>query len=436
MADVRPFRGIRYNPAKVKNIGDVICPPHDIIPPPLQQELYHRSDYNFIRLEFGFETPQDNPENNRYTRAAHTMQQWLDEAVLKAESAPAVYLHDYVFQHQGQSYKRRGLVVVVRLEEWSKKVIFPHEGTLSKSKTDRLSLLWSCQANTSPILAMFEDNKRSLAALLEKEARHKPAIHADTGDGEGHTIWVLDEPAVTGAISRFFDSQPLYIADGHHRYESALTYKKERSECAQSTGEEPYNFVMMTLVDFADPGLLVLPPHRLVQGASRSNLHDLQRNLPSFFDIEEMPFNTPDLWPRIDAFLNSDTAAVRLVLYGLQPERLQLLQLREVETANALMPQFHTEMYKRLDVSVVDHVILEKLMGLGAANENAVLNYSHDKKGALQQVRDGEYQLAVLLSPMQASVIKAIADAGDRMPRKSTYFYPKEPAGLVFNRLV
>ncbi|MBI4285194.1 MAG: DUF1015 domain-containing protein [Chloroflexi bacterium] len=436
MAEVRPLRGVRYNPAMVPDLAAVICPPHDVISPEKQQALYHRSEFNFVRIEYGWKLPQDTPQSNRYTRAAATLDQWLKQGVLRIEDTPAVYLHDHFFIYQGKDFKRRGITVRVRLEEWDRRIILPHEGTLSESRGDRLSLLWACRANTSPIFALYQDEKRGVKSLLNQAEQDKPIIDVSGADSERHRVWAITAPELVGRICGSFSSQRLYIADGHHRYESALAYRRERlAGLSTVTGDEGSNFVMMTLVDFADPGLLILPPHRLVRGLSASSLSELSARLTSFFDITELPLRAADVWQQVDRLLAGDADTMRLVLFGLKPGYLQVLTLRDFATASQLMPYFHTEVYKRLDVSVIDHIILEKLLGLSGRQEESVLAYSYDREDALHRVLDQEYQLAFILKPIKAETIKAIADAGDRMPRKSTYFYPKLPAGLVFNLL-
>ena len=434
MAEVLPFSGIRYNQSIIKEIGAVICPPHDVIPPQLQDEVYRRSDYNFVRIEFGREYPQDNQTDNRYSRAAATMQQWFSQNILQSEATPAFYIHEYHFTYKGKNYKRRGIIGRVRLEEWSKKVIFPHESTFNKSKTDRLSLLWACQANTSPILALFQDQDKSIDRIIGKKISQKPDIKTKTINGERHDVWVITEPELTKSISSAFEDSSLYIADGHHRYESALKYKQEREACSPSYGTEGYNFVMMTLVEFNDPGLLIFPSHRLIRGASGTALRGLIAELPSFFKITAIPLFDANIWQRVDNFLTGGLEHVSIAIAGLNPGQLDILELKENTLASSLMPVFHSDIYKRLDVSIVDHIILEKLLNIKADSE-ASLVYTHDKQDAIARLSNNEFQLAVLLNPVKAEVIKAIADAGDRMPRKSTYFYPKEPAGLVFNKL-
>jgi len=437
MAEIRPFQGVRYNQQLVNDLSSVICPPYDIITPQLEQELYHRSEYNFVRMEHGRKLPRDTIIDNKYTRSAVTLEQWLKLGVLKIDKALAIYLHDHYFVHQGKQCRRRGIIVCVRLEEWDKKVIRPHEGTLAAPGSDRLSLLWALQANTSPILALYEDQGERISSLLALAERSQPIISLNTANGESHHIRAITESGVINQIGANLAYKPLYIADGHHRYESALTHQRERQACAPSvSGDEGFNFVMMTLVSFADPGLIILPPHRLVRGISRASLNELLAKLRSFFEIEELPLSTPGVWQQVDDLLAGDADQVRLVLFGLAPELLYLLKLRHFAITSQMIPYFHCELYKRLEVSILDHIILEKLLGLSGGGEEVFLDYSYDKLDAINRVLNQEYQLAFLLSPVKAETVKAIADAGDRMPRKSTYFYPKPPAGLVFNRLV
>lgn len=428
MAEIHPFRGVRYNKGLVKELDGVICPPYDIITPQLQQELYHRSAYNFVRLEFGRESPQDTSADNRYTRSAATLEQWLGQGVLTQDQKPAIYLHDHYFRYGEKEYRRRGIIAAVRLEEWDKKIVRPHEGTLAEHKSDRLSLLWALEADTSPVLSLFDGGQ--VSSLLAAEEKNQPIISL-SGD-ERHKVWAITEPKTIEKLAGYFARQPLYIADGHHRYESALTYRRERLACSSSvSANSGFNFVMMTLVDFADPGLLILPPHRLLRGLSRAVLSQLGKGLKSFFDVEELPLATPGVWQQVDDFLGGGNDEVRLVVFGITGGNLLLLRLRDAAAASELMPSFHSEIYKKLNVSVLDHVILEKLLGVGGGEE---LDYTYSREDAVNRVVEQEYQLAFLLSPVKPGVIKAIADAGDRMPRKSTYFYPKAPAGLILYR--
>jgi len=436
LADIRPFRGVHYNKSLIKDWSAVICPVYDIITPQQQQELYLRSEQNFIRMEFGRELPQDTATDNRYTRSAATLDQWLQQGILEVDEAPAIYLHNQYFTYQGKEYRRRGIIVRVRVEEWDRMVVRPHEGTLARPKSDRVSLLWALQANTSSILALFEDPGQRISSLLTAQEQEKPLIDSANFEGERHDIWAIKDPEAIQAIVGNLAEQPLYVADGHHRYESALTYKHERSTALPSaSGDEEFNFVMMTLVDFTDPGLLILPPHRLVRGIPKSTLNELMSKLRVFFEVEEFSLSAPDVWEQVDRLL-AETDDVRLTLFGPAVDRIFVLKLREVDAVSQMMPYFHSELYKRLDVSIVDHIVLENLLELSTEKEETHLAYSYDRLDAVRRVSAQEYQLALLVNPVKPEIIKSIADIGDKMPRKSTYFYPKLPAGLVFNRFV
>jgi len=438
MACVCPFQGIRYNQSKIKDLSGTLCPPYDVISNEQQQELYGLSEYNFIRLEHGRDLPQDTNRDNKYTRAATTLNKWLTQAIVTVDKTPAYYLHEYTFYYQGKELKRCGLIAQVQLEDWGRRIIYPHEGTLSQPKSDRLNLLWALQATTSPILALYEDTRQKLNTLLARERRRAPVSTIKMTTEEHHRLWIISAKEVVSQIEQYFTNQPLYIADGHHRYESALTYRREKQLDATSINEVAVNYTLMSLIDFADPGLLILPPHRLVRGLSRSILHELPKKLSSFFEITKLPISDSDVWQRIDQLLSGGSESsdhVKLAMFGLDTEEVFFLRMRNFTAASNLMPSFHTELYKRLDVSVIDHIILDNLLSLGNRHDESLLDYSYDRMEAINRVRDGEYQLSFLISPVKPALIKAVATIGDRMPRKSTYFYPKEPAGLVFSLL-
>ncbi len=437
MAEIHPFHGIHYNQSKVGDLAAAICPPYDIITPQMQQELYEQSEYNFVRLEFGKEFPQDTDSDSRYTRSAATLQQWLEQGVLKVDDKPALYLHDQFFSYGGREYRRRGIITAVRLEEWEKRVVLPNEDTLSKPKADRLNLTRALKANTSTVFAMFEDREKRISSLLAAQEKDEPMMSLTTADGERHVVRAIADPETVSQICRILAPQPLYIADGHHRYETALTYKREcMAQLKKVSGEEEFNFGLITIVDLADPGLVMLPYHRMVRGIAASRLDGLLDGLKAFFEVEELSLSMPDVWQRADDALAADDGRVKAALFGLGEGSLFLLRLRDFAAASGAMPSSRSELYKKLNVSVVDHVIVEKLLGISQDKKEDSLSYSSDRQEVVNAVLERQYQLAILMSPVKAEAIKAISDAGERMPRKSTYFYPKLPSGLVFHRLV
>jgi len=434
VAEIRPFRGVRYNPKLVK-LDTVICPPYDIINPEQNRELLISNEYNFVRLEAAQSTPGDSPQNNKFTRTRDLLDAWLKKGVLKVEGEPALYLDDHYFSFAGKTYQRRGLIATIRLEEWEKMVVRPHEDTFAGPKVERLELMRATRAGISPIMALYQDSGRKLSALLEEAARGKSAAEFSSG-GEKHRLWVITDKTLLEKIKNSFASEPLYIADGHHRYESALAYAREQR--AQNPGAGPdadFNFVLMTLIDFADPGLLVLPPHRLVRGLSSETLAELPARLEGLFAIDRLPFNdngSPEVAQRLEA---GEPTQDTLAMVGLEPEQALVLRLKNPAAAKALMPGFHSKRYPHLLVSVVDKLILEKTLGLDPGRENQQIAYVHDPLQAVSLVKSGQYQLALLLSPIKTIVIKDVADSRDRMPRKATYFYPKLPSGLVFYKM-
>jgi len=431
LVDIRPFRGVHYSEL-VPDRAAVVCPPYDIITPEMRQELYRRSDYNFVRIEFTRALPDDVTPDEKYARSAAALQEWLAQGILEVDATPALYLHDQHFTYQGKEYRRRGITALVRLEEENGGVR-PHEGTRTQPKDDRLKLLRTLQANTSAIFTLYEDESQRVVRLLAAQETSEPLLDVSV-HGERHIVRAINDSHTIGEISGFLAGQSLYIADGHHRYESALKYMHERRAApAPVSGEEPFNYVMITLVDFADPGLVIAPAHRLVRGLSAPVIEGLSDQLEGLFTLEKLPLSTPGVWPQLESMLQAEPEKVKLAIFGLAEDSLLVLTARDDIASR--MPGTHSELYKKLDVSVVDHLILERILGLDIDKDEASLAYAYDRLDAVDSVLDGEYQLAFLLSPPRAVMVKALADAGERMPKKSTYFYPKLPVGLVFRLL-
>ncbi len=435
MADVLPFRGLRYNQTLVKDISRVICPPYDIIPPALHEELHNRDEHNFIRIEDARSQPQDNQNDNKYTRAAAVLQQWLKEGVLQSEKQPAIYIDDHHFTLLGKSQMRWGIIARVRLEEWENGIIKPHENVIAVHVSDRVNVLRQVQVNTSPILTMYQDKQRLLAGLLGMQEFLPPVMDVTLPEGDRHIIRAVTDPAVIRQITRYFTGQVLYIADGHHRYTSALTYRRERISAPDATPNAPFNFVMMTLVDFEDPGLVILAPHRALRNLPQSVFNGFEEKLKTYFDLTSLPLNKPGVWNEVDK-LQANKNFVRLACLLKDAASVLLLTLRQPEKLGDTMPYFKNALYRKLDVSIVDNIILERVLGLGSGfSDETKISYLYDREDTVNRVKKGEYQVAFFLKPINPELIKEVSDAGDKMPRKSTYFYPKAPAGLVVNPL-
>ncbi len=424
MAEICPFYGVRYNPEVVKDIASVICPPYDVISKDEQKVYYEKSPYNIIRLEHAMELPGDSSNDNRHIRASTTLNQWLKDRVLVTDHVPSIYIHEHTFTYQGIRKRRLGFTACVRLEPWEKRMVIPHENTVAGIKSDRLDLMRACNANFSPLLGLYEDPGQKIAKLLSVQISRKPVLDFTTND-EAHRLWVANEPEFIQRISHFLAPKPIYIADGHHRYETALAYQSEkRQNSPHVSGHEAFNFVMMTLVSFSDPGLLVLPVHRLVKGISAEDMKRFAEELAAMFHTESLPLEGPTRLPEIKG------AIARVV--GLKEGVVTGLKLRPDVHVKTLMPQKHSDAYNRLEVSILQHLVLDRLATI---DSGVSIAYTPNIEAALNMVDRGDYQLAFILNPIALSAIKAIADAHDRMPGKSTYFYPKLPTGLVINLL-
>ena len=414
MTEIRPFRGLRYNQTLASKLEDLLCPPFDVISPAEQQGFYEKSPYNVIRLEHGQEFPTDTPQNNKYSRAAATLESWLKEKVLIAEEKPALYLHQHFFTRQGRSLVRCNFLACVRLEKWEQGIIKPHEFTRAAAKSDRLDLMRTCRANLSLPMALYDDPDDKLAELLTTQGR--PLETADTGE-EKHLVWSITQPDVIAEIAAHLATQPLYTADGHHRYETALAYRDEQRLAYPGwSKDDSFNFIMISLISTSDPGLLVLPIHRLLRGLSPEAISELKVRLETLFDIEDVPVR------QYEYALNLMRQSARAVMGLVGPEltRFQLLLSRKGGSPIA---------YVSLLIRLLHREVLDGLVN------NSSVEYSSDAKEAINKVLNGEYQLAFLLNPPSIEEIKAASDSGERMPHKSTFFYPKPPTGLVIRRL-
>ena len=437
MAEVCPFCGIRYKKEKVSNLGVVNCPPYDEITPAKQKLYYQKSDYNVIRLELPAQPSAGNARGrSKYGDAAMTLKSWLEEGVLQADSSPAFYLHDHYFSYDGRR-RRRELIARVKLVPWGEGIC-PHEETSSKAKRDRLQLFRTCQTASSPILALYQGRDKEIAGILLSVSQHDPPVDL-IDSGERHLIWAITEPQLIRQISGLLSDLPFYVADGHHRYETALAYQRERIEQLSSpTGKEAFNYIMMSLVEFSDPGLVVLPIHRLVRGISPDTKAKLIRWLTEqdFFAVETNPLSDikANLAENIFHKLKpAEGEGALLGVLGLEDDSLIILRQRPDVSIDKAMPEAHSQAYRELSVSLLNHLILKEILGIDSSRDD--IEYTADVDEAYRRVTEGDYQLAFITSLPKVEVVKTIADAGDRMPRKSTYFYPKVPAGLVINPL-
>lgn len=429
MAEVIPFHGIRYNTGQVSDISAVVTPPYDVIDAVAQQNFYDRHSYNVIRLEYGQQFPTDDNGNNRYTRAARDYRDWLRSGILIQEPKAAFYLQEQSFQINGEVFTRTGFFARVALEEYTTAKIRPHEETLSKPKADRYALIAACQANFSPVFSYYEDAGLTLEGYFDEAKTTTP--HLDIADDTGvrHRLWVIADPQVHQMLTATFKDRALYIADGHHRYETALNYYHAEQEHCPGAAH-----ILMYLVNTADPGLVILPTHRIVHNLLNLDLTLLKEGLQQDFMIERIALPTPG---QAQKLLDERQQPDHTVLMMVTPEPASyLLTLNKGTLVKQLVPQ-KSEAWCSLDVAVLQVLILQKLFGLEQEqlSQQSNLTYTRDETEALQAAASGQAQLAFILNPTRIEQVTAVAAAGDKMPQKSTYFYPKILTGLVINDL-
>ena len=415
MTEIRPFKGIIYNTSRVRG-DEVVAPPYDIITPEMKDALYEKSPYNIVRIDFGKDQANDTPEGeNRYTRARRFLQEWLEEGILIEPERPSYYLYQVSYRINDEERIMRGVFARVRLTELCEGV-FPHEATHSKPKADRLNLMRYCRANISPIFSIFNNPEESFQGLVDSRSSEEPYLSAIDHEGARHELWIVDDPDDVEFITGVVEGRPIYIADGHHRYETALEYMKERKrDNPGHTGEEPYNFTLMLLVNIPDGGLSILPTHRLVRGIP-SGERDLLDKLSGYFDIEKM--NSHEQLLRA---LPSHEHAIGMILKN--SSQSYILIHKGIDLHEVPRP------LRGLDVTVLHELIFKNLLSVEG------VSYEMDPRIVINRVRSGEYSAGFFLNPTRVSEVEEVALECLRMPPKSTYFYPKILTGFVINRL-
>jgi uncharacterized protein (DUF1015 family) len=436
MAQIIPFRGTLYDQTAVGAIGDVVAPPYDIIDAAGQKALHDRNPQNIIRLELGIDHPGDDAMNNRYTRAAETLRSWMTAGALKRDSRPAVYYHTIEYSPPSSDARAprkilRGFLTTTKLEPLDSGQIYPHENTRSAAKTDRLNLLKACKANLSPIWLLYSDPENAILGLLERAVKGQQArIDFQDDNGCRQQLWAVTDPGVLGQIVEIMRSKPLFIADGHHRYETALNYQRFRRE--QGRTSEPlssYDGVLMLLSPLEDPGLTVLPTHR-VTTTPLGTYAAIKAKLAETFDFTEFPFSNDNKSAVRGRFIDTlrthgrTTPTFGLALTG-EP-RYATLSLKPSNR-----PDANASPRAKLDVSLLQQLVVAALCPTQQSQE-AIL-YTKDDHEALDWAENGTGTGALLLNATKVSEVQAVAKAGERMPHKSTYFYPKPLTGLVIN---
>ena len=447
MPEIQAFRGLRYDLGHVGSLSDVVAPPYDVIDAELQDELYRRHPANVIRLILNRDEPGDDDASQRYARAAQFLRQWRGQGVLQREPAPAVYVYHQVFQHEEHQLTRRGFMCRVRLERFGEGKIFPHEETHAAAKADRLNLIRATRANLSQIFGLYPDPANDVQLILEDAIHGQTPFEATDHLGVVHRLWAVTDVKTIADLSGSMSPHPVFIADGHHRYETACDFRDElRAREAIGPGHAA-NYLLMMCVGMSDPGMVVLPTHRLFRGLPPIASWELARRLDGLFTVriaEQGPQYARQVWTEIE----TEEKQGVIGFYAGADQRW--LVARISESGQARMAQVaadHSADWQGLGVSILQRLVVETLLRQKDlpkplyvhSVDEVIHNLQHGDQAGRdatgQQGMGGPFPLAALVMPATLEHIRSISQHGERMPAKSTYFYPKLLSGLVLNPL-
>lgn len=427
MAVIKAFKGLRYT-EKAGDIGQLCCPPYDIIDEKKRQELLDKNPCNLIRLELPVVGGSEDAE--AYRSAGDTLRSWLKDGILKRDDKECLYVYEMEFSALGKNHSVKGFVSQVRLEPFSNGVILPHEETLSKAKTDRFNLMKITGCNFSQIYSLYTDSDGSVSPLIEKASSSAPDSEFTDSDGVTHRMWCVSDETVIKAVCEKMADKKLYIADGHHRYETALNYQQYVRDSLDEIGSSDY--VPMMLVNMENSGLVVFPTHRIVRDLPEYDFKSVCERCEEYFEIT--PYLNREKGERglEEAYSKGEKA---FVLFS-GDNNYTLLKLRDLSVMDSLLPD-GCKALRQLDVSVLHTLVLERIFGIDKENMAKQINltYTRSADEAISTVDGKRANCCFLLNPTRVEEIREVAAAGGKMPQKSTYFYPKLTTGLVMNKI-
>ena len=423
MPEIMPFKGILYNPELLKSADELICPPYDVISPAFQQNLYNSSPFNAIRLELPMEA-------DPYAAAAERLGEWLRDGELQNDSEPAIYPYFQTFEDSdGVSHTRCGFFAAMRLHDFSEKKVLPHEKTLSGPKADRLNLFRKTKTNISSIFGLYADESKIADRVMKEFAQsHEPIVDA-LFQGVSNRLWRITEPELVAQFQQSLQERAVYIADGHHRYDTGVNYRNERAAAnPDHTGQEPYNFILTYLANIHDEGLLIFPIHRLVHSLESFDVVALKARLAEFFTVTAL----------------QDRAALK-AYFGREPSNYtygvvspgSIIGITLKSNPDTLVDPARAEALKSLGLVLLHDLIFGKLLGISqeAMAKQSNLLYVHDDREVFEAVESGKVQVGFVVKPTTVGQVLAVSETGEVMPQKSTFFYPKIMTGLVFNSI-
>ena len=420
MAEIKEFSALRFTD-KAGEIGAVCCPPYDIISAAEREAFLKNNEHNIIRLEL----PE--PTDEGYNNANKTFKLWEKEGILATDSTPSLYIYEEKFAVKGVEYSFRGFVCFVKLAEFSEGIVLPHEETLSKAKTDRFNLINATGCSFSQIYSLYSDKNGDTARILRELSSGEALQSFTDNDGVTHSLWVVPKCDKTQQICEQFKDRKLYIADGHHRYETALNHRRYMRENGVTSGNSEY--VMMFLIDMENDGLVVFPTHRIVKGIEGFSGEKLLEDAKKYFDVAPVSVD------KIEEFLDEQYKLGKKAYVYYDGTNCAALTLKDITVMDKIFP-YKSEALRRLDVTVLHSLVLEETLGIDKENmaNQKNLTYTRNITEALNSAK-GEADCCFILNPTRIEEIAAVAAAGEKMPQKSTYFYPKLITGMVMNKI-
>ena len=430
MADIRAFRGFRYDLGQVGALSDVICPPYDVIDSALQQHLYESSPFNAVRVELTQDQPGDDDIHNKYVRAARAIKEWIGANVLRQDTARSLYVVEQTFEVEGQTFTRRGFLARVRLEPFGTGNIFPHEQTFSGPKADRLKLYQATAFNISPIFGLYPDDANDVFAKFDGLIRNAPPTVALDHLGVINRLWVVTDTALVSQVIGLLGPKPVFIADGHHRYETGLKYLEEEQVAGNVADDEaPQNFCLMMLVSMGDPGLIIQPTHRLLSGLPAVTSGELKPLLAEQFTVVGEFDSAAACWEHVQLEESQSVLGFGTVADG----HWIAVKLANTAIMDRLAPD-QTADWRSLAVSILHKLVIDKIL-VGKYGVTPGCQYVHLLREVTEAEQKKSCQVACLVPPCGMEHVESIAGSREKMPQKSTYFYPKIPTGLVFHSL-
>jgi uncharacterized protein (DUF1015 family) len=439
MAEILPFKGIRYNLDKVGDPALVVSPPYDVISREEQENYYNLHPYNVIRLVFGKDLPGDTEEENKYTRAARYFQEWMNQHILMQDEQPAIYLYrqDYRLSYEEKMKSLLGFIALVHIDGTKNNTIYPHEHTMPATVADRLNVVKACKADLSPLFALYSDTENQIREILISEMQTPPLLSLKDLEGVQHQVWKIQDPEKIKAIQSKIKNKALIIADGHHRYEAAKLFRDYMWALDPHPSKfKPYNYVMMQLVAMEDEGLTIFPIHRLVRGINDFKEDLFLQQLEQFFHIDTFKLDEKEKTAKVSVILNQlrtdPEPRHRFLVYSGQ-NKVYRLTLKDLKAYEQIADLTLPEVLRNLDVSILQTLILDYM--LKGKEKPLEVSYTREEGKAMELVDSGQYQIAFLLSPTRVSQVVEVATLRRRMPPKSTYFYPKPLTGIVMNKI-